>query len=68
MALRPFLKDVATNSQTLSSWKKDKEAAMTAAGLSDSEKKALRSGDPKQIRDALGDPVAGDTTIILIFW
>jgi hypothetical protein len=56
------------NPKTLASWKRDKEATMTAAGLSDSDKEALRSGDPAQIRGALGDPIVSDINVILIFW
>jgi len=47
--LLKFLKDTAGNAESLKAFQKDPEAAMTAAGLSDAEKKAIKSGDRAQI-------------------
>ena len=64
MTLLSFLQDISTNPKILACWNRNKEATMTAAGLSESDKEALRSGDPAQIRAALGD--ARDIKIMLI--
>jgi hypothetical protein len=50
-----FIADLALDPGTLASYKKDAEAAMRAAGLSDEERAVLRKGDFRIICDFLGD-------------
>ena len=50
-----FIADLATNPATLKAYKTDPEAAMSAAGLSESEKGAVRSGNFRAIVDLLGE-------------
>ncbi len=51
-----FIADLATSPDKLRRYKADPEAAMTAAGLSDEEKRVLRTGDFRLICDYLGEP------------
>ena len=50
-----FIADLALDPGKLAQYKKDPEAAMQAAGLSDDEKGVLRTGDFGAICDWLGD-------------
>jgi hypothetical protein len=49
-----FIADLATKPATLKSYKADPEAAMSAAGLSENEKSAVRAGNFRAIVDLLG--------------
>jgi hypothetical protein len=57
MLIRQFLLDLSSKPETVRQWKIDKEAVMTAAGLSEADKAILRSGDPGKIQDALNADV-----------
>ncbi|MGH2739936.1 MAG: hypothetical protein ACRDH6_05575 [Actinomycetota bacterium] len=46
-------------------FRRDPETALTAAGLSDADKSACLSGDPKRIRTVLG---GGDEVAYIIVW
>jgi hypothetical protein len=50
-----FIADLALDPAKLSLYKKDPEAAMQAAGLTDEEKAVLRTGSFAIICDFLGD-------------
>jgi len=50
-----FIADLALDAGKLDAYKKDAEAAMQGAGLSDEEKAVLRKGDFRIICDFLGD-------------
>lgn len=50
-----FIADLALDPGKLAQYKKDPEAAMQAAGLSDDEKGVLRTGDFRIICEFLGD-------------
>lgn len=50
-----FIAVLALNPDELKRYKEDPEAAMEAAGLSDEEKEALRTGDFRVICEFLGD-------------
>ena len=50
-----FIADLALDPGKLASYRKDAEAAMQAAGLSDEERAVLRKGDFRIICDYLGD-------------
>lgn len=52
-----FIADLALDPGTLAGYKKDAEAAMQAAGLSDEEKGMLRKGDFRIICEFLGPTV-----------
>lgn len=47
--LLQFLKETAGNPDALKAFQQDPETAMQAAGLSDAEKKAVKSGDRAEI-------------------
>ncbi|HEX9669010.1 MAG TPA: hypothetical protein VGC93_05950 [Thermoanaerobaculia bacterium] len=49
-----FIADLATNPATLKAYRADPEAAMSAAGLSENEKSAVRSGNFRAIVEMLG--------------
>ena len=49
-----FIADLATNPTALKAYKTDPEAAMSAAGLSEDEKRAVRAGNFRAIVDMLG--------------
>lgn len=50
-----FIAELAVNPRKLRDYKDDPEAAMSAANLSDEEKRVLRTGDFRVICDYLGD-------------
>jgi hypothetical protein len=53
MPIRQLLLDLSSKPETVRQWKTDKEAVMTAAGLSEADKAILRSGDLGKIQEAL---------------
>lgn len=57
--LKRFLAELASDPDKLKGYHDDPEAAMQAAGLSDPEKTALRSKDPKAVFDQLADVPPG---------
>ena len=50
-----FIADLATNPATLKAYQADPEAAMSAAGISENEKSAVRSGNFRAIVGMLGE-------------
>ena len=54
-SLGRFIADLATNPTALKAYKTDPEAAMSAAGLSEDAKNAVRSGNFRAIVDLLGE-------------
>jgi hypothetical protein len=58
-----FIADLATNPATLQAYRKDAEGAMSAAGLSENQKSAVRTGNFRTIVEMLGEderPIPGD--------
>jgi hypothetical protein len=64
--LKSFLTKVATNPETLNSFKTDPEGTLKQAGLPDEQVNAVLTGDPTEIGKHVGAIAAGDTIIILI--
>lgn len=61
-----YLADLSQDQEKLQSHKNDPDAAMDAAGLSDADKAALKSGDPQKIRQHLGDDGPPGCMVIMI--
>ncbi|HEX4952948.1 MAG TPA: hypothetical protein VF017_06075 [Thermoanaerobaculia bacterium] len=61
-----YLIQLSKDPKARAAHKQDPAAAMSAAGLSASAKKALSSGDPEKIRKHLGDDAPPGCMILLI--
>ena len=50
-----FISKLAADPKLRAAYKRDPDATMTKHGLSAKDRKVLKSGDPKKIREHLGD-------------
>lgn len=65
--LTKFLIGLANDSKALAAFKKNPDQAMDKAGLSDSEKAVIKSGDAAKIRASISDDiVAGDVVVVVV--
>ncbi len=61
-----FLTSLSENPSAVQSFKSDPKGTMNAAGLSDDEKSAILSGDPKKVREMAGGDLTAAFVVILI--
>lgn len=61
-----FIAQLSENPQKRDEFKQNPDAAMDKAGLSSEDKAVLKSGDPKKIRDHLGDDGPPGCMIVLV--
>ena len=50
-----FVISLSKDPQKRAAFKQDPDGTMSAAGLSEEDKKVIKSGDPQKIREHLGD-------------
>lgn len=61
-----FVMKLATDPKALSSYRRDPDAALKAAGLSRVEEEAMKSKNPGRIRAALGGGDVGQMGLVVI--
>ncbi|MGH7336555.1 MAG: hypothetical protein ACREI7_03165 [Myxococcota bacterium] len=61
-----FIAKLAEDPKVRSAYKRDPDAAMQKHGLSAKDRKVLKSGDPKKIREHLGDDGPPGCMVILL--
>lgn len=64
--LADFLSALASDTQKLQSFRQNPLASMQAAGLTESEKSIVTSGDPVKIRNAMGAVAEGTTVVVVV--